>query len=110
MRQKYHNRKYPNVQEREDLVAYVCFDTNMVSLIVNIPADVLCDRVTPFFDLKSLVRLDSALLSRKHRTNMLDKVLRDATLDQPVDYDLQHDEVADQERCACDHFSFPSRC
>lgn len=52
----------------------------MLPLLFSLPTDVIRDQITPFIDLLSLVKLDSATLSKQHRSNLLSYVLRDTLL------------------------------
>lgn len=61
--------------------------TMSVSLFLSLPED-LIRTLTPFFDIRSLVRLDSAVLLKEHRATFLNKVLRGATVNHLVNYDL----------------------
>lgn len=62
------------------------------SLFLSILEDVVRDRVSPFLDLLSLVRLDSALLVKEHRPNVLRNFLRNATLTDEVCYNFAQTE------------------
>lgn len=52
----------------------------MIDLLVLIPREVIRDKIFPFYDVLSLVRLDSATLSQEHRPNMLCHVLHDSVV------------------------------
>jgi len=61
----------------------------MLSLLFSLPADLIRGQIAPFFDLLSMVKLDSATLSKVHRNTLLRCVLNGATILECIQYEKE---------------------